>query len=83
VNAYKWDLGDGTSMFVPGFVHMYSTAGTFSVTETVINEFGSQGSTTQNVSTTSASPASASTVLQVQDEKTQKQSVPMRLPNVH
>ncbi len=82
VNAYKWDLGDGTTMFVPGFVHQYPSSGPFTVNETVINEFGSLGSKTAAVAPTSAGAAATPTPVRVQDEKTQKQNVPIRLPQL-
>jgi len=81
VNAYRWTFSDGNSpAFVPGVVHTFPTSGTFSVTEQVINEFGAPGSITQSVTVSAASTARATTTVHIQDEQTQKQNLPIRLP---
>jgi PKD repeat protein len=49
VNAYRWAFSDGATASSTGVVHTFPSAGTFSVTQTVINQFGTQGSVTQNV----------------------------------
>ena len=81
VNAYRWTFSDGNSpAFVPGVVHTFPTSGTFSVTEQVMNEFGAPGSITQSVTVSAASTARATTTVHIQDEQTQKQNLPIRLP---
>ncbi len=79
VNAYKWTFSDGSApAFTPAVVHTFPSVGTFSVTQDVINEFGTPGSVTQPVTVTGMS--SASTAVHVQNEKAQKQNLPIRLP---
>jgi PKD repeat protein len=67
----------------PGIVHTFSTSGSYSIIETVIDEFGISGSLTQSVSVsgTTGTTASATTV-QTQDEQTQRQNLPIRLPQL-
>lgn len=80
VNAYHWTFSDGSPpAFTPGVVH--TSSGPFSTTELVINEFGSTGTVTQNVTVggaaTLARPAAAG--VHVPDEQTQQLSMPIRL----
>jgi PKD repeat protein len=84
VNAYQWTFSDGSSpALTPGIVHTFSTSGSYSIIETVIDEFGISGSLTQSVSVsgTTGTTASATTV-QTQDEQTQRQNLPIRLPQL-
>jgi PKD repeat protein len=81
VNAYRWTFSDGSpAAFIPGVVHTFPTLGTFSTTESVINEFGSPGSVTQSLNVSGASTASPAIAVHVQDEQTQRQNLPIRLP---
>ena len=81
VNAYQWTFSDGSSpAFTPGVVHTFPTPGTFSTTESVIDEFGAPASITQSVTASSASLARPTVSVHVQDERTQKQNLPIRLP---
>jgi hypothetical protein len=81
VNGYQWTFPNGIpTAFIPGVVQTFPGPGTFSVTQTVINEFGAVGTTTQNVNVSSTAATASRTTVHVQDEKTQKQSMPMRLP---
>ena len=83
VNAYQWTFSDGSQpAFVPGVVHTFPTTGSFTATETVINEFGSQGSLTQSVPMSGSLAAPATAAQQVQTEQRQRQSMPLRLPHL-
>jgi hypothetical protein len=81
VNAYKWTFSDGSSpAFTPGVVHTFPTPGTFSTTESVIDEFGAPGTITQSVAAIGSSLARPTVSVHMQDEQTQKQNLPIRLP---
>lgn len=83
VNAFNWTFSDGMApAFTPGVVHTFPTPGTFSTTQTVINEFGTRGSLTQSLGASSATLAAPTVSVHVQDEKTQKQNLPLRLPRI-
>ncbi len=81
VNAYQWTFSDGSPpAFVPGVVHTFPTPGTFSTSELVINEFGSTGAVTQSVPVSATSLAAPTVTVHIQDQQTQKQNLPIRLP---
>lgn len=81
VNAYQWTFSDKSApAFTPGVVHQFPTSGSFSVTDSVINELGTPGSVTQNVTASSASSAQPTVKVHIQDERTQKLNLPIRLP---
>ena len=67
--------------FRPGFVHQFPTSGSFSVTESVINELGTPGSVTQSVTANGASLAQPTVKVHIQDERTQRLNLPIRLPS--
>jgi hypothetical protein len=46
---YRWDFGDGTSGVGPSLVHIYTKAGTYSVTLTVIDRGGYVRSLSQTI----------------------------------
>jgi hypothetical protein len=80
VNAFRWIFPDGSpDVFKPGVVHTFPTSGTFSITQSVINEFGTPGSVTQSINVTGAALTQPTVVVHVQDEQTQKQNLPIRL----
>ncbi len=54
--SWEWDFGDGGTSVVQNPVHTYNTAGTFSVTLTVINIFGTDSITELDYITVAAVP---------------------------
>ncbi len=81
VNAYQWAFSDKSApSFTPGVVHTFPTSGAFSTTESVINELGTPGSLTQNVTASGASLVQQTVKAHIQDERTQKLNLPIRLP---
>lgn len=49
IAEYQWDFGDGDTDTVANPTHVFDSAGTFTVSLTVINELGCQNSTTEQV----------------------------------
>jgi PKD repeat protein len=81
VNSTHWAFSDGGQAFGPGPVHTFPTPGTFSTTETVINEFGAVGSLGKMVNA-SGVPAALrpGTAVHVRSPETQKLDLPLRIP---
>jgi PKD repeat protein len=55
IAIWSWDFGDGNSSTAQNPTHIYATAGTYTVTLTVIDDDGAIGTTTQSVTVTSSS----------------------------
>jgi gliding motility-associated-like protein len=53
ISSYKWAFGDGatTTVTVPTVVHTFTTAGSFSTTETITDNIGCKASVTLNLVT--------------------------------
>jgi hypothetical protein len=79
VNSYLWQFSDGTQAFTPAVVKTFASPGTFSTTLTVTDEFGATGTTSQSFTANNAALL-PNTKIQVQSEREQKQSVPIRQP---
>lgn len=52
--SWNWDFGDGNSSTVQNPEHLYADSGTYNVSLTVTDDAGATGSTSQNVSVSSA-----------------------------
>ncbi|MFN2135837.1 MAG: META domain-containing protein, partial [Candidatus Promineifilaceae bacterium] len=49
ITRFQWDMGDGTQLSGPTVKYTYNTAGTYTVTLTVTDQAGLQGSTTRTI----------------------------------
>lgn len=53
--SYEWDFGDGSSAKGEAVSHTYTAAGTYTVTLTVTDSVGREGSTTEEITVEPAS----------------------------
>ena len=61
--SWSWNFGDGTTSTVQNPSHTYTTAGTYSVTETATNSGGTGTSTRTNLITVGSAPAGGITTV--------------------
>ena len=59
--SYEWDFGDGRSAKGESVSHTYTAVGTYTVTLTVTDSAGREGSTTEEITVEPASQTSTST----------------------
>ncbi len=64
IDSYEWEFGDGESATGSTAEHTYAAAGTYSVTLTVTDDDGAQGSVSQDVTISDAGEPVATTVVE-------------------
>jgi PKD repeat protein len=60
-SSYEWDFGDGSSAKGEAVSHTYTAAGTYTVTLTVTDSAGREGSTTEEITVEPASQTTTTT----------------------